>query len=239
MRTIKKWFSFSENGNYKGSEPYFYTISEKPWKILLENNYLIILKELELLVQRQNKNIVPYFNQTLASSPTAWTVFPLLFWGNSYKENCLQAKETVKIINQITGVISCGFSILKPNTTIKPHDGDSNVMYRCHLTLRSNGTINEIGMRVGTEMVTWQNGKLFAFCDAYNHEVWNNTNEERWILIIDILREEFIDEKIKICKLVNATLWWQLKFQKNYFFKHLPKWSRRWLMQITSVFMKA
>lgn len=235
---LKPWFSFSENGHYSGDEPYFFDISSKPWKEILENNSQIILKELETLVNNNDKNIVPYFNQTLASAPAAWTVFPLIFWGQAYPDNCKQVKETVKIINQINGLISCGFSILKPHTSIKSHYGDSNVMYRCHLTLKSTGTIDEIGMRVGNEKATWENGKLFAFCDAHNHEVWNHTNEERWIMIIDILREEFINDKDKICALVKASLWWQIKFQKNYFFKHLPKWSRRWLMYGTSIFMK-
>lgn len=238
MAELKKWFSFVENGNYKGSEPNFFDISGKAWAKTLEENYTVILAELEELIKTQNKNIVPYFNQTLASTPTAWSVFPLIFWGVPYPENCKQVEETMKIIHKIPGVMSCGFSILKPNTTIKPHDGDSNVMYRCHLTLRSQGTIDEIGMRVGNEKITWHNGKVFAFCDAYNHEVWNKTDQERWILIIDVLREEFLPEKTSICKYVNATLWWQLKFQKNYFFKHMPRWSRRWLIAVTSIFMK-
>ena len=235
---LKPWFSFSENGNYFGDEPYFFDISSKPWKELLENNFQIILMELTTLIDNNNKNIVPYFNQTLASAPTAWTVFPIIFWGKSYDDNCKEVKKTLAIVSEIKGLISCGFSILKPHTNIKPHCGDSNVMYRCHLTLKSNGTIDEIGMRVGNEKITWVNGKLFAFCDAHNHEVWNNTDEERWILIIDILREEFIEDKNKICALVNATLWWQIKFQKHYFFKHLPKWVRKLLMYSTSFFMK-
>ena len=186
MAAPKAWFSFAENGNYKGPEPSFFDIEGKPWKKLLEDNYELILNELKALKEEENKNIVPYYNQTLASSPTAWTVFPLVFWGKYHPENCIKVKETVKLVEQIPGVMSCGFSILKPNTSIKPHDGDSNVMYRCHLTLRSKGDIKEIGMRVGNETITWKTGKLFAFCDAYNHEVWNNTTEERWILIIDI-----------------------------------------------------
>jgi len=237
MADLKKWFSFVENGNYKGSEPNFFDISRKEWKKTLEENYEVILAELQELIRTQNKNIVPYFNQTLASTPTAWSVFPLIFWGVSYPDNCGQVSETMKVIDKIPGVMSCGFSILKPNTAIKPHDGDSNVMYRCHLTLRSQGTIDEIGMRVGNEKITWNNGKTFAFCDAYNHEVWNKTNEERWILIVDVLREEFLHEKTDICKYVNATLWWQLKFQKNYFFKHMPRWSRRWLINLTTLFL--
>ncbi len=238
MATIKKWFSFSENEDFKGTEPSFFDITEKPWKKLLEDNYSVILDEFQQIVNEHNKNLVPYFNKTLASQPESWTVFPLIFWSKAYPENCKKAEKTLKIAKQINGLMSCGFSILKANSRIKPHFGDSNVMYRCHLTLKTPGKLPEIGFRVNKETIAWENGKLIAFCDAYQHEVWNNTDEDRWILIIDILREEFIDEKIKICKLVNATLWWQLKFQKNYFMKHLPKWARKWLMNITSIFMK-
>ena len=165
-------------------------------------------------------------------------MFPLIFWNNIYSENCLKAKETLKIIKQIKGVTSCGFSILKANSIIKPHYGDSNVMYRCHLTLKMPGKLHDIGFRVKNETISWEPGKLIAFCDAHQHEVWNNTNEDRLILIIDILSEEFIEEKVKICKLVNAKLFWQLKFQNNYFMKDLPKWSRKWMMYLTALFIE-
>jgi aspartyl/asparaginyl beta-hydroxylase (cupin superfamily) len=237
MNTLKKWYSFSENAVYNGDEPFFFNIENKPWKKIIEDNYLIILAEFQQIINDNNRNIIPYFNQTLATTPTAWTIFPLLRWGKKYKENCQTCPQTVKIIENIEGLTSSTFSILKPDTKIKPHFGDSNVMYRCHLTLKCNGTLPDIGMRVGDTKISWQTGKVFAFCDAYNHEVWNNTGEERWILIFDILREEFSSVEKQICAEVNATLWWQLKFQKFYFIKHLPKWSRRWLMQITALFM--
>ncbi len=238
MKKNNPWFSFSESAVYNGTEPAFFDVSQKKWKKLLEDNYQEILSELQHIISTQNKNIVPYYNQTLASTPTSWTIFPLMMWGKRNQDNCNQAKKTTAIFNQIDGVMSCGFSILKPNTKIKPHFGDTNVMYRCHLTLKSFGTIEEIGMRVANEKVTWKEGKLFAFCDAHNHEVWNNTNKERWILIIDVLREEFMNQKNQICKEVNASLWWQLKFQNRYFIKHLPKWSRKLLMKTTALFMK-
>ena len=237
MSKLKAWFSFSENEKFNGVEPCFFDISEKPWKKTLENNSSVILKELENIIQLQNQNIIPYFNQTLASAPTAWTIFPLVFWGKKYPDNAAKAPHTLAIMKQIPGVTSCGFSILKPHTNIKPHYGDSNVMYRCHLTLKCKGTVEEIGIRVGKEMKTWEAGKLLAFCDAYNHEVWNNTDEERWILIIDILREEFLDQEKNICAMVSASSWWQIKFQNYYFFKHMPRFSRRLLMKVTAFFM--
>jgi len=238
MADSKQWFSFSENGNYHGSEPYFFNISEKSFTKILESNYQIILAELQDIILNDYKNIVPYYNQTLASTPSSWTIFPLIMWGKQNTDNCTKAPKTLNIIKQIKGVTTCGFSILKPNTKIKPHDGDSNVMYRCHLPLKCLGTLPNIGFRVGSDTTTWELGKLISFCDAYNHEVWNNTNEERWVLIVDILREEFLVDEKKICAKVNASLWWQFKFQKHYFFKHMPKWCRKWLMNITSIFMK-
>ncbi len=238
MSEIKKWYSFSEGSEYPGNEPYFFDVSGKPWKKLLEGKYQVILNELQQLISENDKNIIPYFNQTLATKPSSWTIFPLILWGKKFTENCQKVPETLRIISQIPGLTSCSFSILKPNTKIKPHHGDSNVMYRCHLTLKSNATLPEMGLRVGTETTSWETGKLFAFCDAHEHEAWNNTINERWVLIIDVLREEFISEKKKICAEINATLWWQLKFQKFYFIKHLPKWSRRWLLKTTALFMK-
>ena len=133
---------------------------------------------------------------------------------------------------------SCSFSILNPHTFIKPHHGDSNVMYRSHLTLKSEHGLPEMGMRVNEDRIAWKTGSIFAFCDAYEHEVWNRTDEKRLILIVDVLREEFVSEKKQICAEVNATLFWQLNFQKFYFIKHLPGWVRWILMKTVAVFMK-
>jgi aspartyl/asparaginyl beta-hydroxylase (cupin superfamily) len=238
MGKVKKWYSFAEGEVFTGSEPPFFDISQKSWKKLLEENYTAISAELEQLINKKEPNIIPYFNQTLASTPASWTIFPLRMWNKPYTENCHKVPHTMEILDKINGVTSCAFSILKPHTKIKPHFGDSNLMYRCHLTLKSPGMLPEIGLRVNGKDISWENGKLFAFCDAHKHEVWNNTKEERWVLIIDILREELLFEEKQICKEVNATLWWQLKFQKFYFIKHLPKFSRRWLMKATALFMK-
>lgn len=237
MEKIRKWYSFAEGETFTGSEPPFFDVSDKPWKKLLEENYLLCLQELQELVDNKEPNIIPYFNQTLASTPASWTIFPLRSWNRPFEANCKKVPSTVQLLDQIPGVTSCAFSILKPRTKIKPHFGDSNVMYRCHLTLKSPDDLPAIGMQVNGRQIAWETGKLFAFCDAHKHEVWNNTDQERWVLIIDILREEFLSEEEQICKEVKATLWWQLKFQKFYFIKHLPKFARRWLMKCTAMFM--
>ena len=201
---------------------------------LFENNYELILKEFTKLVESKDKNIIPYMNKSLASKAENWTIFPLYVWGKKKKENCEKCPETTRIIESIPAMTHASFSILNANTSIKPHHGDSNVMYRCHFTLNCKNSLPEIGMRVGNQQISWKNGKIFAFCDAYEHEVWNKTENERWILIIDILREEFESDKKQICAEVNATLWWQLKFQNFYFLKHVPAWGRKVIMKVSA-----
>lgn len=236
MSEIKKWYSFAENGAYQGPEPSFFDVKNKEWSTLLEKNYEVILKEFQKLIEARDKNIVPYMNQTLADKANNWNVFVLYSWCNKKEENCTKTPATTQLIESIPGMTSCLFSVLKADTRIKPHYGDSNVMYRCHLTLNCKGSLPEIGMRIRDQKTSWENGKLFAFCDAHEHEVWNNTKEDRWVMIIDILREEFIDQKKKICSEVNATLWWQLKFQNFYFLKHVPSWGRKMVLKVSSWF---
>jgi len=237
MKPGPKWYSFAEGEVYTGDQPAFFDVSQKPWKKLLEENHAVFADELRQLVENKEPNIIPYFNQTLASTPTSWTIFPLRMWNRPYAGNCKKVPRTMEVLNKIPALTSCAFSILKPHTSIKPHFGDSDVMYRCHLTLKSPGGLPAIGMRVNGKEIAWEEGKLFAFCDAHKHEVWNNTGEERWVLIMDILREEFTAEEKQICKEVNATLWWQLRFQKFYFIKHLPRFARRWMMKVTAWFI--
>jgi beta-hydroxylase len=44
---------------------------------------------------------------------------------------------------------------------------------------------NECGLRVGDIIYNWQPGKAFVFDDTEVHEAWNNSNETRYILLID------------------------------------------------------
>ena len=53
------------------------------------------------------------------------------------------------------------------------------------LVIPTNG---ECKMRVGKEYIHWEQGKAVFFDDTYNHEVWNNTDGIRIVLLIDTKR---------------------------------------------------
>lgn len=43
-------------------------------------------------------------------------------------------------------------------------------------------------MRIDNQKILWEEGKAVVFDDTYEHEVWNNSNQVRVVLLIDIIR---------------------------------------------------
>ena len=46
----------------------------------------------------------------------------------------------------------------------------------------------DVRMRVGDKMVYWEEGKCVIFDDTHKHEVWNETNGIRVVLLFDVYR---------------------------------------------------
>ena len=76
-------------------------------------------------------------------------------------------------------------SISAPGTHIKAHTGGSNLRLRYHLGIDVPEP-DQNRMRVAHEVRNWQQGKVFAFDDGYDHEVWNTGTKHRALLIVDL-----------------------------------------------------
>ena len=53
----------------------------------------------------------------------------------------------------------------------------------------------DIGFGVSDQTTKWQNGKCLAFVDSSTHYAWNNTEQDRINLIIDLDRRKVIGSK--------------------------------------------
>lgn len=87
-------------------------------------------------------------------------------------------------------ITTAGFSCLSSYCYISPHKGYcgySNHCLRVHMGLRVP-TSNHHGcaIRVGNIRHCWKEGVVFAFDDYITHEAYNFTNEDRYILLLDI-----------------------------------------------------
>jgi len=76
-------------------------------------------------------------------------------------------------------------SNLHGNSTIAAHTSPLNFRLRLHLPLIVP-TEQGVGIRVGPVTQSWNSGKAMVLDDSYNHEVWNHTNEERVIFLMDL-----------------------------------------------------
>lgn len=83
------------------------------------------------------------------------------------------------------------FSLLRAGARITAHTGTHNARLTCHLPLIVPPNCR---FRVGNEERQWEEGKLLIFDDTIEHEAWNDSAEDRVILIFDIWRPE-LDEQ--------------------------------------------
>jgi aspartyl/asparaginyl beta-hydroxylase (cupin superfamily) len=79
------------------------------------------------------------------------------------------------------------FSMLRRGARIAPHTGMFNTRLICHLPLIVPSGCR---FRVGNEVREWEEGKLLIFDDTIEHEAWNDSAEDRIVLIFDIWRPE-------------------------------------------------
>lgn len=91
------------------------------------------------------------------------------------------------VVNRAPSVM---FSLLRPHSRIPPHTGMLNTRLICHLPLV---VPPNCAIRVGGQVRTWRKGELLAFDDTVEHEAWNDSDENRLVLIFDIWRPELTE----------------------------------------------
>ena len=84
------------------------------------------------------------------------------------------------------------FSKLKPGARIDPHTGLLNCRLICHVPLV---VPDGCGLRVGDERRDVVRGEVLAFDDSINHEAWNNSADERIVLIFDVWHPDLTEQE--------------------------------------------
>lgn len=104
-------------------------------------------------------------------------------------EDALRAcPETARLLSRIPGLETAFFSILPGGMHVREHRGVTRALIRGHLALIVPGHPGECRMRVGAETQSWEEGRLVIFDDTVPHEVWNDTDADRVVLLFDFRR---------------------------------------------------
>ncbi len=106
------------------------------------------------------------------ANPTLTALFP----------ETLRALDDLPMVRTPTGPTEILFSVLEGGQRIPPHYGVANTDVTVHLPIV---TVDDAAIRVIDQDTTWQQGKAFAFDDAFLHESWNNASEPRVNLLFE------------------------------------------------------
>ncbi|MFD1693056.1 aspartyl/asparaginyl beta-hydroxylase domain-containing protein [Azotobacter chroococcum] len=101
---------------------------------------------------------------------------------------CQQCPETARILSAVPGLNSAFFSILGPGAHIPRHTGVTKRILTCHLALVTPTPAERCRIQVAEQTASWREGECLVFDDTYPHEVWNDTEETRVVLLIQFKR---------------------------------------------------
>ena len=116
-----------------------------------------------------------------------WRTYFFHVYGHRFDKQCGECPETARLLDQIPGMKTALFSILEPGTRITPHRGPYRGVLRYHLPLIVPAQ-GGCGIRVGGQTETWEEGVGMMFDDTYEHEAWNESDQTRVVLFLDIVR---------------------------------------------------
>lgn len=134
----------------------------------------------------------------LVSSGGSWRLIALF---GDYDEQSMIARQafprTVAHLERIvpdaiemarTGLGEVLISALAPGTRLKPHCVQNNLRLTCHLGLFCPEGAR---LRVGPRWTEWQEGRCLLFDDSYEHEVWNDGEGLRIVLLLRFWHPDF------------------------------------------------
>lgn len=158
----------------------------------------VIRSEFEALIAAEAAEMVPYIQYPERvplrqwrelNNSRDWTAIHLIQNGQRVEANARHCPRTMAAIAKMPqpdipgGSPNAMFSLLAPRTRIPPHTGVANVRLVCHLPLIVPAGC---GFRCGATSVEWKVGEAFVFDDTIEHEAWNDSDELRVVLIIDL-----------------------------------------------------
>ena len=176
----------------------FYEREEFPWVAAVEKATDDIRAELQALLADSRGQFSPYLTHSPdeplnqwreLNQSRRWSALFLYKDGERQEANAARCPKTLAALEQapIVRIAHRGptqlFSLLEPKTRIPPHTGTTNTRLTVHLPLI---VPPKCGFRVGTQVREWHPGRLLIFDDTIEHEAWNDSDEDRVILIFDI-----------------------------------------------------
>jgi hypothetical protein len=154
----------------------------KEMHVVLRDEYLANVEQQHLMAYESQ---VPGRFQDL--NVEKWGSLYLRYEGRIKEDNCRRCPRSAELMHELEPHLSPGgayfFSVLGPRASIPAHHDTMNFKLTCHLPLV---VPPGCGIRVGDEVRKWSIGEAIYFDDTFEHEVWNESDQPRICLLVDI-----------------------------------------------------
>ena len=176
----------------------FYDNADFPWLKNLEAATDVIREEFLGVLREDSEDFKPYVSHPAGApleqwaelnNSMRWNVFFLWKDGERIDDNCRRCPRLTALLDTLPMIDlpnfgpTVLFSVLEPRSHIPAHSGETNARLIVHLPLI---VPKGCRFRVGNETRDWREGEAWIFDDTIEHEAWNDSDEKRVILMIDV-----------------------------------------------------
>jgi beta-hydroxylase len=172
-------------------DPEVFDTREFPWASELETHWPEIRREAERALELREH--IPAFqeispDQYRISDTDEWKTFWYRGFGHRSDTFAALFPETARLVDAVPGIETAFFSIVAPGKHIIAHRGVYKGIINYHLGVIVPRDRERCRMRVGRQHFHWEEGASRIFDDTFEHEVWNDTDEERVVLMLQFRR---------------------------------------------------
>ncbi len=222
---IEKEYYYITSERYKGKMPPFFTEEQIPEAKLIKQKFPEIKAEIDSFFESDKvEDLKPGFVPHSSWDGTGWKSIGLYAYGFKRNKNCRDFPVLTKIVESIPTMTSAQISVLKAGMPLRAHIDDTSAVARVQLAIRIPGKPPELAFRINGQNKGWTEGETMIICACRPHTAWNFTNEDRVIIIVDIIHDQYKNRKLRICGNIIAQL--LMKGVVGYFpkTKNIPKW---------------
>lgn len=190
-RKSRKTFNRLMIGSSLVGDPVVFEPEEFPWIRELQNRLPEIQRELRRLLEYQSRlpgveEISP--DHSRIARERRWRSVFLHAYGYRSDPICRLCPETARLVDAVPGLETAFFSVLTPGAHLPPHRGVTKAIITCHLPLIVPANSEACWMGLDGTRYHWKVGEPFIFDDTREHEVRNDSDDNRVVLLMHVRR---------------------------------------------------
>ncbi|CAI1865295.1 aspartyl/asparaginyl beta-hydroxylase domain-containing protein [Serratia liquefaciens] len=154
----------------------------------------------EALTVAQDLRNIPRFHEIMseqasisANDARDWRMFIMQAYGQPIARNLARCPQLAQLIASSPDVLSASLSFLAPGKQVPAHRGPFRGILRGYLVLsmpkRADGEPAAV-LKVNGREYRLNEGEFMLWDDTFEHEVWNDSDQVRTVLLLDIRRRD-------------------------------------------------